>query len=291
MTSEHLDYRVVGLDGKEYGPIPLATLTQWVREGRVTRATIVRAGDGPLVEAGSLAEIAGAFPMLEAFPPPAPIGVPPHPAAVPIPAQFSAWGFIEKGWGIVKEDWIIFGTMFLLMALINAVPYVGPVVGCVIDGPIAVGIWRAILGRIEGRRPTVGMMFDGFDRFGDAFLATLVMAVLATLGFFFCVVPGIYLVIIWSFTYPIIAETRMGFWDAMQASARLTRGHRMDLFLLLLAGVLVEILGLLFCIVGVLIAMPVVYAAFAFAYRQLQEEMRRGAGGAPGATPMPAPSV
>jgi hypothetical protein len=287
MNSEHHEYRVVGLDGREYGPVGLATLAQWVREGRVTRATLVRVGDGPLVAAGTLDEIARSFPLTEAFPPAARVGIPPHPEAVSIPSEFRAWGFIERGWEIVKEDWIIFGTMFLLVALINAVPYVGPVVGCVIDGALTVGIWRAILGRLEGRRPTVGMMFDAFDRFGDAFLATIVMSVLLAIGFAICIVPGIYLAIMWAFTYPIIGETRMGFWDAMQASVRLTRGHRMELLLLCLASILVVFLGLLFCIVGVFVALPVVYAAFAFAYRHLQDEMRRGAGGAPDAAAVP----
>jgi uncharacterized membrane protein len=274
-------YRVTGPDGKSYGPVRLPVLADWVREGRVTRASLVRRGDEPAVPAGSLPELAGAFPAPDPFHRPPEPEAPPFPSAAPIPRELHAWGLIEQGWGLVTEDWMVYGVMFLLMSLlsftVNLIPYAGPVMSMLLTGPLMVGMWRALLGRIDGRPARVEMLFSGFDRFWDAFVAMLLTSVITGVGFALCIVPGLFLLVVWAFALPIIAETRLGFWEAMQTSVQITRGYRWKLFLLLLAGVLVSILGLLVCVVGFFIALPVFYFALGLAYRFLQEEARRAA--------------
>ena len=39
-------YKIVGADGKEYGPVSLDQLRQWIAQGRVNAQTRVLAGDG-----------------------------------------------------------------------------------------------------------------------------------------------------------------------------------------------------------------------------------------------------
>jgi hypothetical protein len=56
-------YRILGGDGKEYGPITAETLRQWVAEGRANAETQVLAdGAAAWVPLGSLPELAGAAP-------------------------------------------------------------------------------------------------------------------------------------------------------------------------------------------------------------------------------------
>jgi len=35
-------YKIVGADGKEYGPVPLEQIQKWIREGRVNAQTSVQ---------------------------------------------------------------------------------------------------------------------------------------------------------------------------------------------------------------------------------------------------------
>ena len=149
-------------------------------------------------------------------------------------------------------------------------PYLGPCAQFIIGGAIMVGIWRAVLGMIDGRPPGVGMMFEGFDRFGDGFLAYLVRAILVFLGYLCLIVPGVILSLMWAFTFPVLAETQVGFWEAMHQSAVLTEGYRWRLFLLALACFLVILLGLIAACVGIFVAIPVTVTAFGLAYRFLQ---------------------
>ncbi len=265
------EYWVIGPDGNEYGPASLETVREWIAVGRVVPSTLVRTAALPPVPASTISELAALFP------PDLPDAPPPFPGAAAIPDEFRAWGFIEQGWKLVMDDWLTFAAMIFIWVAISAVPYVGWIASLFISGPIMVGIWRAILARIDGRKPTVGMMFDGFDRFLDAFLATILVGFLVGVGYCLFLIPGVILTIIWIFTIPILAETKLGFWRAMDESVALTKGYRMELFLLGLASALILLLGLLACCIGVFVAWPVVYMAFGLAYRFLEARRRSAA--------------
>ena len=260
-------YRLVAQDGKEYGPVDREGLLRWIREGRILKNSSIRKNDDPAVEAGSLPEFADAF----VTPPPGP-GVPPIATTVALPSEFSSWAFIGQAWELVKPHWLPLSAMFLIMTVMGAIPYLGPCLSFVIGGTIMVGINRAILGMLAGRAPTIEMMFGGFDRFGQAFLASFLTGLLVFVGLVFCIVPGVILSIMWLFTNLILAETDKDFWTAMQTSAELTGGHWWELFCLLLACLVILILGLLACGIGVVVAEAVAFTALALAYRFLQAQ-------------------
>jgi uncharacterized membrane protein len=186
--------------------------------------------------------------------------------------EFRSWGFIGQAWDLVKPHWVQLGVMFLILGLMGAIPYLGPCLSFVLGSTIMVGINRAILGMLAGRPPTVEMMFSGFDRFGQAFLAGLVVGILVAIGMICLIVPGIILWLMWSFTSLIIAETNQDFWTAMQTSASLTRGYKWQLFCLALACIPVFLLGLLVFCIGVVISQAVSFTALALAYRFLQSK-------------------
>jgi uncharacterized membrane protein len=253
-------YFVASPDGKEYGPVDLPGLLQWIREGRVLKTTLIRKNGAELVPAEMLPELAVAF-----SPPPAQ-ATPPFVTAVSLPAEFRSWAFIEQAWELVKPHWLPLAAICVIAILIGCVPCAMFVIG----GAIYVGVSRALLGLVAGKAPTVGMMFEGFDRFGQAFLANMVVGVLVGVGTLFFIVPGIILGIMWMFVNLVLAETNLDFWPAMEASANLTAGYRWELFCLLLACLVVYLLGMLACGVGVVIAVPVIGTAIALAYRFLQ---------------------
>ena len=257
-------YFVVGPDGAEYGPADLAGLTQWVREGRVLAQTMIRKGEAAPVAAASLPEIAALF---SATPPPtAAPQLPPMATTVALPAEFRVWDLIGQAWELVKPHWLPLGAMFLILSLISSVP----LIGFVISGAIYVGINRAILGILAGKVPDIGMMFGSFDRFAQALLMTIIVTVVVGFGTVLCIVPGIIIAIMWMFGSVILADTQLDFWPALQASVALTEGYRWQLFLLMLANILVIILGLLVLCVGVFVAQAVMFTSIALAYRFIQ---------------------
>jgi uncharacterized membrane protein len=267
-------YRIIGADGNEYGPASLEELSRWIREGRVVPTTQVRRGEEAAVEAQSLPELAPLFTSpapTGAAPGAAPVpGATPSPAAASLQDEFRVWAFMGHAWELVRDNWLHLAGMFFIFTAIGSIRNFGPYVELIFGGVLMVGIWQAILGMLDGRKPDIGMMFGAFDRFGDAFLAHLVISILTTLGLLCFIVPGIILYIVWFFTYAVLAENRARFWDAMQQSFALTEGYRWRLFLLMLACLPILILGLMAAIVGVFVALPVCLTAFALAYRWLQ---------------------
>jgi uncharacterized membrane protein len=225
---------------------------------------LIRKGSATPVPAGVLPELAELFAPVVALPRP-PLGT-----DIALPSEFRSWDFIEKAWDLVKPHWLTLGLTFGLVSLIGLVPYVGTCAFLILGGAIQVGISRMVLGLIAGRTPTVGMAFEGFDKLGQAFLVQLVAGLLTTLGMALCIVPGVILAIMWMFAMPVLAETNLEFWPAMQASAELTAGYRWPLFCLLLANFVVIILGLIVCCVGVFVAEAVTMTSIALAYRFLQ---------------------
>jgi len=99
--------------------------------------------------------------------------------------------------------------------------------------------------------------------------AHILSAILIMLGLIAFVIPGIMIAMGLSFVPFLVVERGLGPIQAMQESWRITNGHKGRLFLLVLALVGLNFLGLLAFVVGVLVAIPVTMIAFAHAYRTL----------------------
>lgn len=110
-------------------------------------------------------------------------------------------------------------------------------------------------------------------------LGALILATLGTLlGLLLFIVPGIILALMWAVAPYGIADRRLGPIEALKDSARLTKGYRLRIFLLMLLSlVLIVPMILLFAIpfLGSFVAAAVTvffYGAGAVIYRALQSE-------------------
>ena len=269
------EYRVVGPDGREYGPVDLPGLQQWIREGRVLKDTRVRKNDGAVMSADLLAELSEIFRPPPPPPAPAP-SVPPIASNVPVLAEFRSWGFIGQAWELVKPHWLVLSAMhlvaFVLASLAGVViePFLASLLSMSIQSVLMVGIIRATLGVLAGRAPELEMMFSGLDRAGTAILAMLVMWALIVAGLLLLIVPGIIVALMVMMTNYVIAETKQDFWTAIKSSAQLTRGYKWQLFCLSLALIPVLLLGLIACCIGVVVSLAVCVMTLALVYRFLQ---------------------
>jgi len=78
------------------------------------------------------------------------------------------------------------------------------------------------------------------------------------------------------FAFPLIIEHKLGAVDAMKLSARAGWSNVGGLILLFILEFLIALVGVLLCVVGIfLIAIPLIYAANAFAYRQVFPDVQR----------------
>jgi uncharacterized membrane protein len=102
------------------------------------------------------------------------------------------------------------------------------------------------------------------------FLGASILLVLAVaVGLVLLIVPGIIFMLMFMFTTFIVIERELGPVEAMKGSRRITRGHKWQLLGFMLMLVVINLLGLLALVVGMLVSIPVSSLAFAHAYRLL----------------------
>lgn len=99
--------------------------------------------------------------------------------------------------------------------------------------------------------------------------ASILLGLAVGVGFLLLIVPGIILGLMFMFATLIVIERELGPIESLSESNRLTRGHKWPLFGFVLLLLLVNLLGLLALVVGLLVSIPVTTLAFIHAYRVL----------------------
>jgi len=96
------------------------------------------------------------------------------------------------------------------------------------------------------------------------------VAIVVLLGLILLVVPGIVAAVALIFVPYLIVDKKLGPIDAIKESWRITKGHKWQLFLLMLVLGLINIAGALALLVGLLVSIPVSMLAMVHVYRALE---------------------
>ena len=210
---------------------------------------------------------------------------------------------IRAGWELIRSQYWLFVGMTVVGIIIGSVVPLG-----ILWGPMVCGIYLALFQTRRGQPIEFGLLFKGFDYFGDAVIATLLhmvpMVIIiapayilyivgmfgmmaasqngepnpgAMLGFFgiFGVVwlvimlLMIVLSVVFVFAYPLIVDRRLKGFDAVRLSIRAGFANFWRLLGMLILTGLLTFAGVLLCYVGVFLVMPIGYAAVAAAYEQV----------------------
>lgn len=211
---------------------------------------------------------------------------------------------IKAGWELIKSQYWLFVGMTVVGVLIGSVVPLG-----ILMGPMMCGIYLALFKTRRGEPIEFGLLFKGFDYFGDAVIATLlhmipiVIVVVpsyilmyvgmfaivgisgnngepnpgAFMGFFgfliiFWLVIVILLIVLsvaFSFAYPLIVDRRLSGLNAVKLSIKAAMANFWRLLGMLLLTGLLSCLGLVLCYVGIFLIMPISFGAIAKAYEQV----------------------
>jgi hypothetical protein len=200
MTTLAPMYRIIGGDGREYGPVTGDSIRQWVLQNRANAKTLVRADDSadwrPLGEIPEFASSFGAPPPQpsDAPPPPPPPAAPAAPAAPADPAAVTAQ-FAGRDYHLGIGDaiggafrvlginyWQAVGVTFLVMLCIvvsQFIPIVGILASLLLTQVFNGGLYFYYVKMSRGEATVVGDGFSGFSlAFGQLVLLSLVMNLL-----------------------------------------------------------------------------------------------------------------
>jgi hypothetical protein len=226
-------YKIIGGDQKEYGPVTADDLRRWIAEGRLSGQSLVQAEGGgewkPLsafVEfADALRPQAGQAQLAGAVCPPAMAAVWREQVLARRP-EVQIGQCLGQSWSLLTANFgLLFGATFVVWLITTGcefIPLIGGVINWAIRGVLYGGLYLIFLNRIRGRPASVSDVFAGFSLgFVQLMLVGFLTKLLTMIGVWCCLVlPGLYLVVAWIFSVPLVAEQRLEFWSAMELSRK-----------------------------------------------------------------------
>lgn len=135
----------------------------------------------------------------------------------------------------------------------------------------AAGLYKGATHVTDGKPFGMGQMFDGWNK-GQVALAALLIAVATAIGSFLCYIPGLIVGFLTMFTMLFVVDKQMGAVDAIKASVKLVTDNLGNTIVFYLLAAVCIVVGACLCLVGLLVAGPVVLVALAYTYRRLQNE-------------------
>lgn len=157
--------------------------------------------------------------------------------------------------------------LFMLLTLVFII--LGAVVPIVLQGPLAVGMHICFIKKIRGRNPEFADLFQGFNYFVPSLVASLCIWLFTSAGTLLCIIPGLIIAAMYKFTYLFIVDKEMDFWPAMKASHAVVKGDYFGFTLFLIVMALLQMLGVICLVIGLLITIPWCFAAITAAYRDI----------------------
>jgi len=158
-------------------------------------------------------------------------------------AYFSIMGVIKDTWretkGAKASIWIGSCVMYLVMVVVGSGIFLLPALGfdlmttagmvtnvmiqilvSVISIVFTAGLLYMGVRKAAGDTISWKMIFKGFSHTSQIILATVFQSILVGLGLLLLVLPGIYLIVGYGLTLPLILDRKMSAWEAMETSRK-----------------------------------------------------------------------
>lgn len=190
--------------------------------------------------------------------------------------NFEVGALVQKSWQIVQKDAAVliggFVIVAIIMALLNSISaklglYTAG--SLILGGPLYLGYCGMALRAARGQSLDIAQLFEGFQRFLPAFLANLIISILAGIGTLLCVIPGLFVGLIYCLTYFYMYDRKSDFWPSMESSRQTVMNAPGAWVVVYLVFIALIIAGCILCGVGVIVTGPIVTVMLALAYDQV----------------------
>jgi uncharacterized membrane protein len=171
---------------------------------------------------------------------------------------------LKGKWGLAIGTIVVY---ILISVALQLIPYVGPIASLIISGPFALGLAYYSLSISRNQNPKLENIFQGFNNFGTALGAYLLMILFIILWALLLIVPGIIAAISYSMTFYIIADDNsIGAMEAIDKSKKMMDGYKLKYFYLGLRFFGLGLLCILTLGIGFLWLMPYMQVSMAKFY-------------------------
>ena len=146
-----------------------------------------------------------------------------------------------------------------------------PIISLVITGPLGIGQSRFFINLANRENPKFSDLWFGFNNILRGIGVTLLVGIAVCIGTILFIIPGIIVSFMYSQVYYIMAENPdISVLDCLRESARIMKGHKMELFILELSFLGWIILTAFTCGIAGLYVLPYYSATLANFYLEIK---------------------
>jgi len=197
--------------------------------------------------------------------------------------QFSIEEAVKFGWQTTKTNFkflikiilIIMAAYILTSWVSNALEdapvlnVVASILFWVLHIVLDIGLVKIALKLTADQKPELEDLYNHYPLFWKYLGGAILSGLIILGGLILLIVPGIYFAVKLQFVTYLIIDQGLGPIDAIKKSWEITGGNFWNLFLFGLVIVLINVLGFLALVVGLLWAIPTAAIATAFVYKKL----------------------
>ncbi len=214
------NYIIVGGDGKEYGPVSVQEVKEWISNGRANGDTRIkkegaeewsRLRDMEFFGEGAKPAGPPTIPSHASTPSAHNPKVTPPPTADQLigelqgrPHTFSIGDCFSIGWRLTMDNFGLIILTLICMMLISVVAGFVPFGAIVVSGPLMGGVYFIYLRRLRGEPAEIGQPFVGFN---ESFLPLFLVYIFVSLAMFVVAIPMIITIVVALVTGAVEANT------------------------------------------------------------------------------------
>ena len=166
--------------------------------------------------------------------------------------------------GVVQEFLMLSGSVSGMIMI-----FILEVGSLVVGVVLGIGIIEIVLRMYDNKPVRFSFLFKKINLFWVFFGIIIVTHFIILGGGMFFIVPGVIAAIALMFAAVLVVDKNTGVMEAVRMSWAMTEGYKGQLFVFIVVAVVVNILGVLALLIGLLVTIPVSYIATIYVYRKL----------------------
>jgi hypothetical protein len=181
--------------------------------------------------------------------------------------------YIKTGWDLFKQypaGFVVFTLVNIVIHLVlYCIPILGELASFAIGSPLIMGNFIVSAKLLQKQTPVFRDFFRGFYFFLPLLLVSLVTSIFICIGLVLLIIPGIYLTVAYLFPSCLVIDRRLDFWPAMELSRRTVHPFWFGSLAFILLLIVINLAGALCLGLGLLVTIPLSFAALTAAYADL----------------------
>jgi len=198
---------------------------------------------------------------------------------------FSITEAIKYGWKTLREHFVFLTSLIVGLFIINIginvatqaldkadlnlLLFATTILSVVVSVIIGMGLIYVALKLYDENMAGYRDILEPAPLFWRYLGSSIVYVVIVILGLILLIVPGIIWAIKYNFYKYAVIDEKLGVMDSIRRSGEITKGEKWHLFLFGIVLVLLNVLGALAFIVGLIVTIPITMMAVVYVYRKL----------------------